>query len=69
LDVIETTDPREMETEVNKRLKDGFLFHGDMKVVIVNEEMTFVQSMVKTELVPVPMPRDRSGIVLPHPPQ
>jgi hypothetical protein len=67
LDVIETTDPREMETEVNKRLKDGFLFHGDMKVIVQNGELNFIQSMVKTEIVPVPMPRNLGGsIVVPQ---
>jgi hypothetical protein len=80
IDVITVGTPKDMEDAVNQRLQQGWLFHGDMKVVVTTENvsmwskeyvggspMTFVQAMVKVEPVPMQMPpRDRSSIVIPQ---
>jgi hypothetical protein len=64
LDVVKVSDTKEMETEINKRLKDGFLFHGDMKIVTVGGELVYIQAMVKTEIVPMQMPRGSGSNIL-----
>jgi hypothetical protein len=66
-----------MEDAVNHRLKEGWLFHGDMKVIATPENVAmwtteytggkpvlFVQALVRTEVVPVPMPRGGGSNIL-----
>lgn len=68
IEVISTPTAEEMQSRINHRLKEGWLFHGDLKVVYVPDTgaspLSFVQAMVRVEAVPVPMPRGGGSNIL-----
>ena len=62
--IVKATDETVLENEVNKLLADGYLFHGELKALLPEGELTYIQSMVKTETFAMEPPRGHSSNIL-----
>lgn len=67
--IVTGSTPAAIEESVNQLIKDGWTFHGDLKVII-GSHAPYVQAMCKTEVVFAPgeqlPPGAGGGLLIPR---
>lgn len=68
--ICQEESPVQLDEAVNRMLSQGFQPHGDLHIVKISEQTTYVQAMVKVEFRPVELPTDLgAGLLVPQAPR
>ena len=59
--LVRSSDPEAFQTEVNKMLKQGWMFHGPT----VNSDSQYTQPMIQLEVRPVKMGKMEGNDIVP----
>ena len=67
--IVNSIAAEEAEERINALIKEGWTFHGDLKIVVIDRPR-FVQAMCKTEAVfmpgEMPPPGSGQGLLIPR---